>query len=85
MEIHLKDVHVHSAAVDHRPGGATNPLTTEQTIRKFMRLATAVMSEAQADRIVQMVAELENLRDVGLLPRELSPREPARRVRQGSL
>ena len=77
VEVHMKNGRVLEQAVDHRPGGPTDPLTTRQIIDKFTRLATTVHSEARAKRIVEMVGELEKLSDVSVLAQELAL-EPSR-------
>ncbi|MBI2872949.1 MAG: MmgE/PrpD family protein [Chloroflexi bacterium] len=72
MDVHLRDGQVLRATVDHRPGSTHLPLSTEQIIAKFHRLAEGVIPRPQAVRIVDMVGELDKLGDVSLLAREMA-------------
>lgn len=65
--IKLKDGRTVSKRVDFPRGHAGNPMTDEEVVRKFKTLASGVVSEATAERIVNQCMEFEKLSDVAAL------------------
>ena len=53
--------------VKYPRGHAGNPMTDEEVIGKFRKLADGVVSDATADRIVNQALSLHELKDVGAL------------------
>lgn len=50
--------------VDYPRGHAQNPMTDEEVVAKFRRLADGVISEREADRILNLCWKLETLKDI---------------------
>jgi 2-methylcitrate dehydratase len=57
--------------VDVPEGDAERPLSRASLERKFMNFAVPVVSKVGAERVVSLVAGLEELKDVGELTRAL--------------
>lgn len=75
-EIEKADGSVVSARCEHPRGAAENPLSCEEIEGKFRTYAEALMAERQIDRVIEAVANLEDLGSVRTLIGDLAP-EPA--------
>lgn len=67
LKVRLKDGRVIEKRVDYPRGHYRNPMTDEEVVGKFERLARGVVSEATARRIMERCFELEKVSDVGEL------------------
>lgn len=88
VEVATKDGRRLSRRVDYAKGTMENPLTREQIHQKYLKLATTVTSAAQAERIADVVHQIERVEDVrGLaaMLRTLQPAAPRRRAKNVSL
>jgi len=64
VTVRLKDGSEYTAAVDFAKGSLADPMTEDELIGKFKSLAGMVLRKTATERIVDMVADLENLPDV---------------------
>jgi 2-methylcitrate dehydratase PrpD len=64
VELRLRGGRVLRAEVHHRPGSPADPLPPEEIDAKFLRYATTRLPRAQAVRVRDLVARLEELPDV---------------------
>jgi 2-methylcitrate dehydratase len=71
VEITTKDKQVYTQRVDFTKGGPQNPFTDQEFETKFSRMATKLMSQAQADQIIKTVYDLDKLSDVSGLTKLL--------------
>ncbi|GHG49917.1 hypothetical protein GCM10012320_18030 [Sinomonas cellulolyticus] len=78
VDIALVNGDVHAAYVSHPRGSSRFPVDEDHVVQKFRALAGDVLGEARADRIIEMVANLDALPDVGLLAEQLVPRDDYR-------
>ena len=67
LVVKLRDGRTTSKRVDFPRGHAGNPMTDDEVVAKFKRLARGVVSDATADRIVNQALEIEKLKDVATL------------------
>ncbi len=65
--VKLRDGRTLEKLVKYPRGHAGNPMTDEEVIAKFKRQATGIVSEATAERIVQMSLGLDELDDIAPL------------------
>ncbi len=65
--IRLKGGRELSKLVKYPRGHAGNPMTDEEVIAKFRRQAAGVVSDATADRIIELALSLDELADVAPL------------------
>jgi 2-methylcitrate dehydratase PrpD len=61
MEITTASGQRHVASITHPPGHWCEPLSDDGVAEKFRRLATAVLSESQCDRALEVLWALERL------------------------
>ena len=76
VEIHTLDGKVYTQETEHPYGHPGNPITHEDTVRKFRECAgkaAVPVQPADMDRIIDRVANLEKLKDVGEIARLLGP------------
>ncbi len=76
VEIHTLDGKVYTQETEHPYGHPGNPITHEDTVRKFRECAGKAAVPVQPvdmDRIIDRVANLEKLKDVGEIARLLGP------------
>jgi 2-methylcitrate dehydratase PrpD len=74
VEIKMKGGETFSKRVEHALGHPENPLGMEGIVEKFRTCATYAarpISEGNLDEAVGMVEDLENVTDVGQIPRLL--------------
>lgn len=64
VTVTLRDGRQLSQRVDKLSGWLGSPLTREQRLKKFHTCARRVLSRAAADRVVELVEQLDTLRDV---------------------
>ncbi len=67
MTVMLAGGRVLKQRVDKLSGWIGSPLTREQRMKKFHACARRVLAPDQAERIVELVEDLEQLRNVGEL------------------
>lgn len=67
LVVKLKDGRSVSRKVDYPRGHAGNPMTDDEVVSKFKRQASGVVSDATADRIVNMAMTLDEMKDVSPL------------------
>ena len=67
VEVTMADGTVYEAVVDDPKGDWRNPVTQEQLEAKFRTVATREISEAQAQAIVDLVTNMEQVEDIGQL------------------
>jgi 2-methylcitrate dehydratase PrpD len=75
VEIRTKSGEVFSKRVNFAKGNPSNPITTAQTIENFRRCAAGAappFSEAQAEKALQMMINLEGVGNVKELPQMLA-------------
>jgi hypothetical protein len=60
----MKDGRRHTKRVDKLSGWVGFPLSREERMRKFHSCARRVLDTGTADRVVEMVEKLDQLRDV---------------------
>jgi 2-methylcitrate dehydratase PrpD len=73
VEIQLEDGRKVSFTVHHMRGMPQNPMTADDIVRKFRLNVTDLMSDAQSDRIIDMIMSLERMSGIQQLIRELGP------------
>ena len=64
--IHCKDGRALEMQVDYPKGDPPNPMSWEETVAKFMSLATPVYGEEKARKLCDLVGSLENSKDFAL-------------------
>jgi aconitate decarboxylase len=64
VRVELTDGSVEEIERRHPWGGLEQPMTTDDAIEKYRRMATRVMSQARAQHIEQLVLRLEELDDI---------------------
>jgi len=67
VEISVKDGSHLSKRIEHPKGSPQNPLSEEELKMKFLRLASHIMSQEDANGLLEMVNRLEQVDDVGEL------------------
>jgi len=72
-EVKLKDGRVLEVKKDHAKGSDAFPLTIEEVVEKFFRMATKVLSKENADRLYRDVLRLDEMSDIKELIRDLNP------------
>ena len=70
--VEMKDGATYEIAVPNPRGLSSSPLTRAEIEDKFSKLATTVLSKSNAERIIETVARLEKVGDVGNLTRLLA-------------
>jgi 2-methylcitrate dehydratase PrpD len=70
-----------SKSIKHRRGSPENPLSRPEREAKFMALATDVIGHDAARGIVQMVSELDSMRDLTPLISALAHAKPGQPIR----
>jgi 2-methylcitrate dehydratase len=65
--VKLRDGRTLDKRIDFPRGHAGNPMTDDEVVAKFSRLADGVISRATADRIVNQCMALESMTDVSAL------------------
>jgi 2-methylcitrate dehydratase PrpD len=71
----LRDGRCLESHVEHATGTAGNPMSDEQLGRKFLGLATPMLGQERAHRVIDLVNGLETLSDSGELVRACVPNE----------
>ena len=71
LNITTKEGETFHERVEYPKGDPNNPMTEAEVTAKFMRLARRLMSEKQAQGIVDTVWAFEDLDDVGMLMKQL--------------
>jgi 2-methylcitrate dehydratase PrpD len=72
VTLRLKDGTEYKAAVSHAKGSLGDPMTDDELKDKFRFLAGGVLKETAVERIIDIVADLENLANVKSLIRVIS-------------
>jgi 2-methylcitrate dehydratase PrpD len=72
IEIHTKDGKVYKGEMYYAKGSAKNSFTDEEVNDKFRSLALPVMDKKRVEEIIQMVANLESVKDINEFARLLS-------------
>jgi 2-methylcitrate dehydratase len=67
LTVTLEDGSVLSKRVDFPRGHAKNPMTDDEVVAKFRKLADGVVSAATADRIIHLAMKLDTLDDLAPL------------------
>lgn len=67
LEIHMEDGQVYTHRVDFPPGDFMNPFSWEDEDRKFQQITAGVLPEAQGQRLMEKIREMETLKDVNAL------------------
>ncbi len=70
-EIVTKNGQTYRQEIDYPRGHARNPMTDQEVIDKFESMASEYMNKEQIDKVVDIVFNLEKLRDVGDLSRAM--------------
>ncbi len=73
MQVQLRDGRVLEASEPYRKGSLMNPVSDAELEQKFRRLAGAVLDDETMSAVVETVAHLESLDDVGRLVSLLAP------------
>ena len=68
-EIVTKEGKTYRCRIDYPKGHARNPMTDEEIIHKFKRMALRRMKESQVSQLVDTVFSLENVEDIRILTR----------------
>jgi 2-methylcitrate dehydratase PrpD len=69
MTVRLSDGRVVEERVTAARGTAENPLTRDELVQKFQRLARVVLPAERVDRLTAALGRLADLPDVGEIPR----------------
>jgi 2-methylcitrate dehydratase PrpD len=69
----MQDGRTAERTVLHATGSAHRPVTPDQIVAKFRRLAAKVLPAAQVEELLEAVMHLENMADVSDLARLLVP------------
>ncbi len=72
-EIKLKDGRVLEVKKDHAKGSDAHPLTMDEVLQKYFRLAGKVLSKEKADRLYREVLRIEEIADLREFARYLIP------------
>lgn len=72
-EVRLKDGRVLEIKKDHAKGSDALPLTREEVVEKFFRMATKVLSKEKADSLYRNILQVDEMADVRELVRNLIP------------
>lgn len=67
VQITFTDGSVDDVEVEYPWGGSERPMTNDETLEKYWRMATLVMDEPRARRLQELVMGIEELDDVGEL------------------
>lgn len=67
VRVTLNDGTVREHHVHHATGSIENPMTDQQLVRKFKRLANPVLSGAAMDRLIDLCWTLDSLPQAGAL------------------
>lgn len=70
-EIVTKQGRIYKCRIDYPRGHAKNPMTDEEIINKFRRMALKRMKESRVNQIIETVFSLENVDDIRILNRLL--------------
>lgn len=70
-EIITKQGRIYQCRIDYPRGHAKNPMTDEEIINKFRRMALKRMKDSQVNQIIETVFSLENVEDIRTLNRLL--------------
>lgn len=73
VRLELMDGSIEEITCTHPWGGHERPMTNDETIAKYWRMARLFTDEARASRIAELVLGLEDLTDVGDLIEALAP------------
>lgn len=76
VQITTKDGQVYTQRIDLPKGGPDNPFTDQELEAKFNKMATKLMSQAQANRIIDTCLNLDKVSDVSQLTRLLKVSKP---------
>lgn len=71
VKIITRSRETYSKTVTIPRGDAENPLADDDLQAKFHRLATGVIADRQAERVIELVAELDSLPEVSMLTAQL--------------
>ncbi len=71
IEITTKDGQRYTQRIDLPKGGPDNPFTDQELESKFNKMATKIMPQEQADRIVKACYNLDSMKDVSELTKLL--------------
>ena len=71
-EIETHDGRRYSCKIEYPKGDPENPLSYEEIKDKFFSMVQPVLPDRQANNIIQLVEDLENIRDVSQVMTELS-------------
>lgn len=72
-EVKLKDGRVLEIKKDHAKGSDALPLTRDEVLEKFFRLATKALSKERADRLYRDVLRVDEMGDIKELIKDLIP------------
>jgi len=72
MEVKLKDGQVLRTDLAHRRGSESAPLTRQELVDKFRRLASTAIGQGQMDRILGKISALDTVADVRSLIEDLT-------------
>jgi 2-methylcitrate dehydratase PrpD len=67
VDMKTKDGKIHSATTYHAKGTVENPLSDEELMVKFRNLTEKTLSPEKAERVMEMVWKLDELKDVSQL------------------
>ncbi len=73
VEVRLRDGRVLRQSCDHAKGSASSPLSEQDLVSKFFKLATKAVDQDQARALRDLVNRLDELDDIAELTRHLSP------------
>jgi 2-methylcitrate dehydratase PrpD len=72
IEIHTKDGKVYKGEMYYAKGSPKNPFSDEEVNEKFRSLALPMIEKNKVDQIIQMVTNLESVKDINELTRLLA-------------
>ena len=67
VSVYLKDGTVYTERVNYPKGDPSNPLTRDELVTKFRKLAGFHIAEENLDDLIDMVEELDRLKDIRTL------------------
>lgn len=76
IKVTARDGRAYSKEILHRRGSPENPLSREDVVYKFRHVVRSLLSEAQSEKVIKLVFELEKLPSVSELMEILAAEPP---------